>query len=146
MPNLRSIPREIFDRILKGMLPNSIKNMDDAHLYCEKPENLLWRAIFKSDEWIGTPLEVKACPSLIGPTLDMIGKPDYRGPQRHYVLLSINDSDGDLRFFQDLLFQSLREGYCYDEAKFEITLLETTFTTPDKMPKMEIAETVLYII
>jgi hypothetical protein len=145
MPKLRRIPREIFDLIVEGMLPNSTKNMADALLYSEKQENILWRAIFKSDEWIDKALEVGACPSLIGPTLDMVGQPDYRGPRRHYVLLSINDWHGDLQYFQHLLFKSLREGYHYEEAKFEITLPETTFTNTGTTCKMKIPEIILYI-
>lgn len=96
MPNLRNFPREIFDLIAGGLLPSSTKSIADALLYSEKQENILWGAIFKSDEWIDKALEVKACPSLISPTLDMIGNPDCRGPRRHYGLLSINDWRGDL--------------------------------------------------
>jgi hypothetical protein len=145
MPNLKNIPREIFDLVAGGLLPNSTKSMADALLYSENQENILWRAIFKSDKWIDKALEVKACPCLIGPTLDMIGNSNYNGSQRHHVLLSINDWYGDLQYFQNLLFESLREGYRYKEAKFEIILPETTFTNPDKTRKMKIPEIVLHI-
>jgi hypothetical protein len=119
--------------------------MADALLYSEKQENLLWRAIFKSDEGLDKVLEIEACPYLIGPKLDMIGSSDYNGPRRHHVLLSINDCRGDLQYFQHLLFESLRERYHYNKAKHNIMLPETTSTNPDKMRKMKILEIVLHI-
>lgn len=145
MPNLGKIPREVFDLIADALLPNSTKNMADALLYSEKKENILWRAIFKSDEWIDKALEVEASPCFIGPTLDMIGNPDYNGPRRHHVLLSINDWHGDLQYFRYLLFESLREGYRYNKAKYKVILPETTFTNIDKTRTMKIPEIVLHI-
>jgi hypothetical protein len=145
MPNLGKIPREVFDLVADALLPNSTKNMADALLYSEKKENILWRAIFKSDEWIDKALEVEACPCLIGPTLDMIGNPDCNGPRRHHALLSINDWHGDLQYFRHLLFESLREGYRYNKAKYKVILPETIFTNPDKTRTMKIPEIVLHI-
>lgn len=96
------------------------------------------------NEWIDKALEVEACPCLLGPTLDMTGTPDYNGHRRHHVLLSINDWHGDLQYFRNLLFESLREGYRYNKAKHKVILPETTFTNRDKSRNMKIPEIVLH--
>lgn len=144
MPNLKQIPREIFDLIVEGLSPNSTKNIADALLFSEKQENILWRVIFKNDKWIDEAFKLGACPALIGPKLDLIGMPNYKGSHRHHILLSTNDYSGDLQYSQKLLFESLREGYHYDETKFKVTLPETNFISPDKR-KMKIPEIVLHV-
>ncbi|KAJ5288082.1 hypothetical protein N7478_003768 [Penicillium angulare] len=144
MANLKQIPREIFDLIVEGLSPNSTKNMADALLFSESQENILWRAIFRNDEWINKASELGACPVLIGPTLDMIGIPSYKGSRRHHILLSANDWEGDLQYAKKLLFSSLRADYSYDEKKFKVTLPETRFLSPDKR-EMKIPEIVLYV-
>jgi hypothetical protein len=144
MPNLKQIPREIFDLIVEGLSPNCTKSIADALLFSETQENILWRAIVKSDEWIDKAFELGACPALIGPKLDMIGMPSYKGSQRHHILLSTNDWTGDLQYDKNLLFDSLRAGYRYDATKLKVTLPEINFTSPDKR-KMKIPEIVLYV-
>lgn len=118
--------------------------MADALLFSESQENILWRAIFKNDEWIDKASELGACPALIGPTLDMIEMPSYKGSRRHHILLSTNDWEGDLQYEENLLFSSLRAGYRYDEKKFKVTLPEIHFSSPDKR-EMKIPEIVLYV-
>lgn len=66
MPNLKA-----------SISPNSTKNMPDALLFSENQENLLWGAIFKSDEWIDKAFKLGASPVLVGPELDKIGTPSY---------------------------------------------------------------------
>lgn len=144
MPNLKQIPREIFDLIVEGLSPNSTKSMADALLFSEPQENILWRAIFKNDGWINKALQLGACPALIGPTLHMIGMHDNKGSQRHHILLSINDWSGDLQYDKHLLFDSLRAGHHYDETNLRVTLPEITFTSPDNR-KMKIPEIILYV-
>ncbi|CAK45834.1 hypothetical protein An08g11640 [Aspergillus niger] len=144
MPNLSQISREVFDLITALLSPNSTKMLADALLFSESQENILWRAIFKSDGWINKAFELGACPVLVGPKLHEIGRPSYRGSHRHHILLSTNDDAGDLQYFQDLLFKSLREGHRYEPTEFKIILPEITFVSPNKR-EMKIPEIALYV-
>lgn len=144
MTNFSQIPQEIFDLIAASLDPNSTKKLADALLCSESQENILWRAIFKSDGWIDKAFELGACPVLVGPKLHEIGRPSYKGSRRHHILLLTNDYAGDLQYSSDLFFESLRDGYCYDPAKFRIILPETTFVNPNKR-EMKIPEIALYV-
>jgi hypothetical protein len=57
----------------------STKNLADSLPFPESQEDILWRAIFKTDGWINKAFELGACPALVGPKLHEIGKPSYRG-------------------------------------------------------------------
>ncbi|OJZ79496.1 hypothetical protein ASPFODRAFT_457240 [Aspergillus luchuensis CBS 106.47] len=144
MTSLSQIPQEIFDLIAASLSPNSTKKLADALLCSESQENILWRAIFKSDGWIDKASELGACPVLVGPKLHEIGRPSYKGSRRHHILLLTNDYAGDLQYSSDLRFESLREGHCYDPAKFRIILPETTFVNPNKR-EMKIPEIAIYV-
>jgi hypothetical protein len=144
MSNMSQIPRETSDVMAASLGPTSTKNLADSLPFRESQEDILWRAIFKTDGWINKAFELGACPALVGPKLHEIGKPSYRGSNRHHILLTTNDYGGDLQYSSDLLLQSLREGYSYDSTKFTVILPETNFVTRDKR-KMKIPEIALYV-
>lgn len=144
MRDLRRIPQEIYDFISQILSSSDNKNAADAFLCVERPENRLWRTIFKSDAWVEEAYKLGASPALVGPKIGMIGKENYKDTQRHHILLVTNDWSGDLQYDTNLLFQSLRDGYRYNKKKYKVTLPETRFTTPDNR-KMIIPEIVLYL-
>lgn len=49
-----------FDLLVASIGPDSTKKVADALLFSEKQENILWRAIFKSDEWIDKAFRLEA--------------------------------------------------------------------------------------
>jgi hypothetical protein len=50
--HFRRMPQELFEMIASEIPPNATKQIANAGLKHECAENILWRAIFASDEWI----------------------------------------------------------------------------------------------
>ena len=120
------LPRELFDSIVKGVSPHSTKSAADALLFDEGYENLLWRAIFRKDDWIDRAHTLGANPALICPNLKSMSR---SGTNQCYVLLVTHDYGGDLRFNCELLFKSLRRGYKYDKATDTVKFPKMKFET-----------------
>jgi hypothetical protein len=95
--HFRRMPQELFDMIASEIPPN-------ASLKHECAENILWRAIFASDEWINlaenllkeSPHLKVPGPILIGKDLSSIGDPNDNNHKHHHILLAPNDWTGDL--------------------------------------------------
>lgn len=144
MTKLSQIPQEIFDLIAKSLGISDTKTAADALLKREGQENKLWTTIFKSDAWVKEAARLRASPALVGPKIGMIGKANYKHNSRHHILLVTNDWGGDLRFSKNLFFESLRDGYRYNEREQKVILPETKLTSPDNQ-KMITPEIVLYL-
>jgi hypothetical protein len=98
------MPQELFDTIASEIPPNATKQIANASLKHECAENILWRAIFASDEWINlaenllkeSPYLKVPGPILIGKDLSSIGDPNDNNHKHHHILLAPNDWTGDL--------------------------------------------------
>ncbi|KAB8218950.1 hypothetical protein BDV33DRAFT_192423 [Aspergillus novoparasiticus] len=52
MSNMSQIPRETSDVMAASLGPTSTKNLADSLPFRDSQEDILWRAIFETDEWI----------------------------------------------------------------------------------------------
>ncbi|KAJ5292068.1 hypothetical protein N7478_001319 [Penicillium angulare] len=134
------MPQELFDMIANEIPPNVTKQIANASLKHECADNILWRAIFASDEWINlaehilkeaTYMKVPG-PILIGRNLSSIGNPMDSNQQHQHILLAANDWTGDLRFHQEVFFKSLRKDYKYRQKDQKVIFPKAMLRTlPD---------------
>ncbi|KAJ5737268.1 uncharacterized protein N7483_002506 [Penicillium malachiteum] len=128
------LPQEVFDMIAKRSPPNATKEAANQGAKRECADNILWRAIFATDEWLNlaerllqeSPYVKAPGPILIGKNLSSIGNPDVKDPKHHHILLAPNDWTGDLSYNLDVFFNSLREDYRYLEKGHKVILPRTT--------------------
>ena len=112
--------------------PNITNEIAVGSLKQECAENILWRAIFASDEWI-TLAENLAKesytkipgPILIGRDLSSIDNPTDSDQQHHHILLASNDWTGDLCRHQEVFFNSLRKDYKYRQKDQKVIFPKT---------------------
>lgn len=125
MPTLSKLPRELIDRIFHYSPSVSTANATLAFGFeprkTDELHGALWRAIFKSDQWLNKITEIGANPVLIGANLENFcfpGKP--REPKSVYIVLHSDDRYDEVRYHRELFFQCLWEQHQFNEKRREI--------------------------
>jgi hypothetical protein len=149
---LRRLPQELFDQITSATPPNATKQFANASFKHEGAENILWRAIFASDEWINLAENLLKesyngkipGPMLIGKDLSGIGDPNDNN-KNHHILLAPNDWTGDLYHRPEKFFSSLRTDYRYLEKEQRVIFPKITLRTSPDGEDLSIPTITLYI-
>lgn len=149
----RRLPQELFDMIVNESPPNITKQMANASFKHECADNILWRAIFASDEWINlaenllkeSPYTKAPGPILIGKDLSSIGDPNGNNHKHHHILLAPNDWTGDLRYYRENFFNSLRTDYRYRQKGQKVIFPKTTLRTSPGGKHLSVPGITLYI-
>jgi hypothetical protein len=110
---LNRVPQELWDKIVHNLPALSASHA--AHVFNfplrlqQKRHAQVWNAIFEKDTWLSLAVNAGLNPVLIGHNIHAYYA--NRNPTGHipaYMVLIINDGEGDMRFKKDILFQSLR--------------------------------------
>ncbi|KAI3092590.1 hypothetical protein CBS147333_10230 [Penicillium roqueforti] len=149
----RRLPQELFDAITNETPPNVTKQIANASSKHERADNILWRTIFASDEWINlaekllkeSPYVKAPGPILIGKDLSSIGNPSHNKQKHHHILLAPNDWTGDLRYHQENFFNSLRTDYRYLQKEQKVIFPKTTLKTSPGGECLSVPGITLYI-
>lgn len=149
----RRLPQELFDAIANETPPNVTKQIANASSKHECADNILWRTIFASDEWINlaekllkeSPYVKAPGPILIGKDLSSIGNPNHNNQKHHHILLAPNDWTGDLRYHRETFFNSLRTDYRYRQKEKKVIFPQTTLKTSPGGECLSVPGITLYI-
>jgi hypothetical protein len=108
---LENIPLDIWYRIGDFLYPSDVENILNTAAS-------LWRCMFKDNHWLELALTYrKSVPVLLGRNLSRFRLD--RSNNLYFVLLA-GDFSGDLRFCSEKFFESLQDGYKYDEKRKEV--------------------------
>ncbi|KAF2024850.1 hypothetical protein EK21DRAFT_117367 [Setomelanomma holmii] len=110
MASTREISPGFWSKTKSHLPSSSAFSAAKSFIFEPKPYDIIWSAIFKTEEWLECGSAKQAHIVLIGAGLDMLSKPQ-KDAARPHIVLTVYDRAGDLQYENNLFRSSFRGRY-----------------------------------